>query len=77
MLDKTSERLCESVAFSWDPHHLLSLKLRVTIGFDSSSGHTNPQQKWQNEEDNNDMINKTQHQSLLVTSANIIQLYNP
>ena len=76
MLDKTSERLFESVALSWDLRHLLNLKLRVTFGFDSSSGH-NAQQEWQSaNNNNNDENNKKPHQSLFVTSINIIQLHN-
>lgn len=47
MLNKTSERLCGSIATSWDSRILFNLQLRVSIGFDSSFGHTNAQQKWE------------------------------
>lgn len=45
LLNKTTERLCESVAQGWEEHCLHNLELTVTLGFDSSSGHTNAQQK--------------------------------
>ena len=50
---------------------------RVSIGFDSSSGHTNAQRKWENDENNSAECNKTLHQSLFVTSMNVTQLHNP
>ncbi|OXU22516.1 hypothetical protein TSAR_014078 [Trichomalopsis sarcophagae] len=39
MLNKTSERLCESVALEWNENVLDNLNLLITLGFDSSSGH--------------------------------------
>lgn len=46
ILNKTSERLCEAVIKDSD-RSLQNLELMVTVGFDSSSGHTNSQQNYQ------------------------------
>ena len=71
MMEKSSERLREAVATSWPESALLDLDFLVTIGFDSSSVHVNPQQKFNDEQ--NEELNP--HQSLLlVTSMLIIHL---
>ena len=48
MINKTAERLCEAIALDWNERDLLNLELIATLGFDSSSGHTNAQQKCEN-----------------------------
>lgn len=70
MLNKSAERLCEAVASDWDQEHLDNLALTVTVGFDSSSGHTNAHQKCENSA--NDSSNS--QQSLLVTNMLIAKL---
>lgn len=70
MLNMTSERLCGAVAMNWESSILRRLELMVTVGFDSSSGHTNPHQKYQSSFDEN----KNAQHSLFVSSMVIIQL---
>ena len=70
MLNKTAERLCDAVALEWDKRNLRNLELFATLGFDSSSGHTNPHQHCENAE--NEDPNALQ--SLLVSSMIIIKL---
>lgn len=70
MLNKTAERLCEAVALEWDIRDLQKLKLVVTLGFDSSSGHTNPHQTYANSENED----SSAQQSLFVTSMIVIAL---
>lgn len=72
LLNKTSERLCESIACDWDKRDLLNLELLVSLGFDSSSGHVNPNQKCQNSTNEN----PNAVQSLFISSMIIIQLKN-
>lgn len=69
MLNVTAARLCESRGTNWK--HLNSLKLTVSIGFDSSGGHTNAQQKYK---DKKKKINKNAEESLLVTNMTTLQL---
>lgn len=64
MLNKSAERLCESVSIDWDEHDLLNLEMSVTLGFDSSSGHLNAQQDYEQSENHN--VNASQ--SLFVSS---------
>ena len=68
MLNNTAEHLCEGIAFNWEKSVLRSLELVVTVGFDSSSGHTNPHQKY----DSTENQNANAQQSLFVTSMVII-----
>ncbi|KAJ8665508.1 hypothetical protein QAD02_007170 [Eretmocerus hayati] len=70
LANKTGERLCESVATQWSHTALKLLKLIFCGGFDSSSGHTNSQQKCQ------DPANECNdaHQTLFVTSITPLQL---
>ena len=70
LLNKSGERLYEAVALNWPDYILRNLELRASIGFDSSSGHTNPQQRYEDEE----YQNKSAQQSLFVTCMGIIQL---
>ncbi|CAH0552999.1 unnamed protein product [Brassicogethes aeneus] len=72
ILNKSTERLCESVALNWSEEALYKLKLIITLGFDSSSGHVNPHQKCKNSE--NESSNP--QQSLFVSSLILIQLRN-
>lgn len=72
LLNKTSERLCFAIAEDWDQEDLLQLKLIATVGFDSSSGHTNAQQKCQDSDNN--CSNPTQ--SLFVSSVLICMLHS-
>lgn len=50
MLNKSAERLIESVGNNWNEDSLSSLELFVSYGFDSSAGHKNPHQEFRNEE---------------------------
>lgn len=70
ILNKTIERLCNAVCSEWDPLSLRNLELLVTLGFDSSSGHINPHQKYEQLQNGN----KNPQQSLFVTSVVIIKL---
>ena len=70
MLNKSVERLCESVALDWDENCLKQLQLIATLGFDSSSGHTNAQQKCSNKY--NEDLNPLQ--SLFVSSIILISI---
>ena len=70
ILNKSAERLCESIALDWKEDDLRNLELTVTLGFDSSSAHVNPQQKSKNSENEN----YNAHLSLFVSSFIIIQL---
>lgn len=69
MLNVTAARLCESRATKWK--HLDKLSLTVSIGFDSSGGHANAQQKYK---DKSAKINKNAEESLLVTNMTTLQL---
>lgn len=64
ILNKTVERLCESIALDWDEGCLTDLEFLITLGFDSSSGHNNPHQKYSDK--NNENLN---HQSSLFISS--------
>jgi len=70
MLNKTAERLCDAVALQWEEENVRNLELIVTLGFDSSSGHTNPHQQCKNAENED----PNAQQSLFVSSMIIIQL---
>lgn len=70
LLNKTATRLLNSVAQKWGIDSLKKVKFVATSGFDSSSGHTNPQQKFKEKKNES---NEAQ-QSLLVTSVLIICL---
>lgn len=70
ILDKSVERLCNTVTQDWDIYSLVNLEMTVTLGFDSSANHLNPHQKSSNQADD---INSAQ-QSLFVSSFNIIQI---
>ena len=48
ILNKTAERLCASVAIDWHDRCLNKLVLSVTVGFDSSSGHSDLHQQFNN-----------------------------
>lgn len=70
MLNKSAERLCERVALEWCEDDLNCLLLTTTLGFDSSSGHGNPHQKYA--DSSNENVNP--QQSLFVTSIIVISL---
>lgn len=70
MLDKSVERLCGVIAMDWREEYLYSLEFIVTLGFDSSSGHTNPNQHCEIEE--NECADA--QQSLFVSSLLICKL---
>lgn len=70
LLNKSAERLCESVALDWNERDLKNLRLTATLGFDSSAGHLNPQQGYENT--TNECSES--HQHLFITCALIIQL---
>lgn len=70
ILNKTAERLCEAVAKDWGSEELLDVQLYVTSGVDSSSGHLNPHQNY----DNTNNVNSNARQSLLVTSLLVQKL---
>ena len=70
MLNKTVERLCETVATDWRPEALNDVTLLLTSGFDSSSGHMNSHQRCENPE--NDSL--LAQQTLFVTSILLIKL---
>lgn len=70
LLNKSSERLCKAIAEEWNCEALRNLELYVTVGFDSSSGHLNPHQKYTD----TDNVNDNAQQSLLVTSCIIQKL---
>lgn len=50
MLNKSSEKLIKSIGQNWDNDKLAGLKLFVSYGFDSSAGHKNPHQGFEDEE---------------------------
>lgn len=66
----TAERACQAYANEWAPDSIKKMRLVLTAGFDSSSGHTNSQQKFKD----------TKHECtdaqrpLLVTNVLIVQL---
>lgn len=70
MLNKTAERLCDAVALEWDEQNLRNLELITTLGFDSSSGHTNLHQHCENAENED----RNTQQSLFVSSMILIRL---
>ena len=70
MLNKSIERLCNSIALNWKENDLYNLQMICTLGFDSSSGHTNPQQHFENSVNEN----SDPHLSLFVTSMILIKL---
>lgn len=70
MLNKTAERLCNAVALEWDEQNLRNLELITTLGFDSSSGHTNLHQHCENAENED----PNTQQSLFVSSVVLIKL---
>ena len=70
MLNKTSERLCDDIAIDLGIGYLQKLELVATLGFDSSSGHTYPNQKCKNPENESTSV----QQSLFVSSIIIISL---
>ncbi|XP_023248127.1 uncharacterized protein LOC106641909 [Copidosoma floridanum] len=53
ILNKTGERLCNSVALDWSKDALKNLELHVTLGFDSSSGYNNSHQRFENKSNEN------------------------
>lgn len=72
LLNITGERLCEVTVLDWPDETYRNLTMRVSIGFDSSSCHKNPQQKFENEE----YENKNAEMSLFVTCIGVIQLFD-
>ena len=70
LLDKTAERLVEAVSSSWPVAAKRKLRLEATMGFDSSSGHSNPHQKFAD----NSLDLRRPHQSLFVSSLLIIRI---
>lgn len=72
LLNITGERLCEAIVLEWPDSIYRNLQMRVSIGFDSSSGHKNPQQKFENEE----YEDKNAQVSLFVTCIGVIQLFH-
>ena len=72
LLNITGERLCEAIVLDWPDETYRNLKIRVSIGFDSSSCHKNPQQKFESEE----YENKNAQVSLFVTCIGVIQLFD-
>lgn len=72
LLNITGERLCKAIIHDWPDETYRNLRMRVSIGFDSSSGHKNPQQKFENEE----YENKNAQVSLFVTCIGVIQLFH-
>lgn len=74
MLDKTAERLCDAVANDWSENCLRNLELTMNLGFDSSSGHLDPHQKFEESKTLTEDIVSNAQQSLFVTSINTIQL---
>ena len=68
LLNITAHRLCNVVALDWSTRDLQNLELMGTLGFDSSSGHTNPHQRYENIEYES---TNAQH-SLFVSSIIII-----
>lgn len=72
LLNITGERLCEAIVLDWPDETYRNLIMRVSIGFDSSSGHKNPQQKFESEE----YENKNAQMSLFVSCIGVIQLFD-
>lgn len=70
MLQTTVERLSESVASDWDEEDLHYLELITTIGFDSSSGHSNPHQKFKNKAN----AQQNSHLNLFQSCLSVIKL---
>lgn len=70
LLNKSAERLCEGVALDWNERDLSNLQLTATLGFDSSAGHVNPQQRYENT--TNEC--SASHQNLFITCVLIIKL---
>ena len=70
LLDKTAERLIEAVSSSWPTSAMKELQLEATMGFDSSSGHSNPHQKFSD----NTIDSQSSHQTLFVSSMLIIRI---
>ena len=70
ILNKSAERLCERICTDWSEYDLLNLELITTVDFDSSSGHTNPHQRYENIEN----TNKNAQESLFVSSMIVIKL---
>uniref|UniRef100_A0ABD2WAR7 Uncharacterized protein n=1 Tax=Trichogramma kaykai TaxID=54128 RepID=A0ABD2WAR7_9HYME len=70
ILNKTTERLCDSVTQEWDERSLFNLELVVSIGFDSSSGHVSPHQK--SADDTEEKIGT--QTSLFVTCFNLLEI---
>ena len=70
ILNKTSERLYDSIVHDWNENNQYDLKMEVSIGFDSSSGHLNPHQKSENQDDDF----TSAQQSLFTSCFNIIKL---
>lgn len=67
MLGKSAERLVESVGSAWDQN---PLKLYISYGFDSSAGHKNPHQGFQNQENET----RESHMSLFASVAVILAI---
>lgn len=72
LLNKTVERLCESLALGWNEDSLLNLQFSGTVGCDSSAGHVNAHQKYCDPE--NDSISPMQ--SLFISNLLIISIHS-